>query len=127
MVTLTRYLYIKEDVMLSLLMAILEKNRDEALFWAYELYYSGFEELTCSYLYVTYKQSFYRSNPKLDKYMNRWSNQGLTNPFYVSAMVANLTSKARKFDIQYVLENSMPKNLQKKKPKSSKKPNSLSL
>ena len=113
MVTLTRYLYIKEDVLLSLLMAILEKNRDEALFWAFELYYSGFEELTCSYLYAIYKQSFYRYNPKLDKYMHYWSNQGLNNPFYISAMVANLTSKARKFDIQYVLENSMPKELTK--------------
>lgn len=39
----TRYLYSKEDVMHSLFISILNKNKDEALFWAYELYYSGFE------------------------------------------------------------------------------------
>jgi hypothetical protein len=39
----TRYLYSKEDVMHSLFLSILNKNKDEALFWAYELYYSGFE------------------------------------------------------------------------------------
>ena len=39
----TRYLYIVPDVYASLLDAIEQKKRDEALFWAYELYYSGFE------------------------------------------------------------------------------------
>jgi hypothetical protein len=39
----TRYLYIVPDVYASLLDAIENKKRDEALFWAYELYYSGFE------------------------------------------------------------------------------------
>jgi len=39
----TRYLYSKEDVTHSLFISILNKNKDEALFWAYELYYSGFE------------------------------------------------------------------------------------
>ena len=38
----TRYLYIKPDVYVSLYTAIVvDKKRDEALFWAYELYYSG--------------------------------------------------------------------------------------
>lgn len=41
--TLTRYLYDKEHVEFSLLCAIQERKREEALFWAYELYHSGFK------------------------------------------------------------------------------------
>ena len=37
----TRYLYIIDDVKSSLVISILEQNREEALFWAYELYFSG--------------------------------------------------------------------------------------
>ncbi len=39
----TRYLYNKEHVEFSLLDALRERNREEALFWAYELYHSGFK------------------------------------------------------------------------------------
>jgi hypothetical protein len=35
---LTRYLYIKDEVKLALLISILNKS-DDAIFWAYELYY----------------------------------------------------------------------------------------
>lgn len=42
--TFTRYLYEKTEVMHSLLFALLERRREEALFWTYELYFSGFEE-----------------------------------------------------------------------------------
>ena len=38
----TRYLYVKDEVRISLLVSILKKS-DDALFWAYELYYSGFK------------------------------------------------------------------------------------
>ena len=36
----TRYLYIKDEVKSALLISILNKS-DDAIFWAYELYYSG--------------------------------------------------------------------------------------
>jgi hypothetical protein len=41
-VIFTRYLYEKTEVLHSLLFALLDHCREEALFWAYELYYSGF-------------------------------------------------------------------------------------
>ena len=47
---LTRYLYIKEDVLMSLLISILEKNYDQGLFWASELYFSGFQEEVVEYI-----------------------------------------------------------------------------
>ena len=42
-IAFTRYLYEKNEVLHSLLFALLNHNREEALFWAYELYFSGFE------------------------------------------------------------------------------------
>jgi len=49
-IILTRYLYSKIDVKQSLLLALLEHNHEEALFWGYELYYSGFENDVFVYL-----------------------------------------------------------------------------
>lgn len=42
-IAFTRYLYEKTEVLHSLLFALLNRNREEALFWAYELYFSGFD------------------------------------------------------------------------------------
>ena len=48
----TRYLYAVLEVKQSLLIALLEKQLDEALFWAYELYYSGFTHNVYSYVFI---------------------------------------------------------------------------
>lgn len=56
-IAFTRYLYEKTEVLHSLLFALLNQNREEALFWAYELYFSGFEiELTewIRWIYATF-------------------------------------------------------------------------
>jgi hypothetical protein len=53
-VAFTRYLYDKTEVLHSLLFALLDHNRHEALFWAYELYYSGFEIELAEWLRWTY-------------------------------------------------------------------------
>jgi hypothetical protein len=42
----TRYLYLIDDVKSSLMLSILDRQREEALYWAYELYFSGIEEET---------------------------------------------------------------------------------
>ena len=42
-IAFTRYLYDKTEVMHSLLFALLNHKREESLFWAYELYFSGFD------------------------------------------------------------------------------------
>jgi hypothetical protein len=63
----TRYLYPKPDVKQSLLLALLENNTKEALFWAYELYFSGFEEDTVNYLTNIYEYYYKSENPDLDE------------------------------------------------------------
>jgi hypothetical protein len=43
-IILTRYLYVKEEVIHTLSMCLYTKKKEEAIFWAYELYYSGWME-----------------------------------------------------------------------------------
>ena len=66
----TRYLYIKVEVKQSLLLSLLEHNYDEALFWVYELYYSGFESEVFEYLNTIYEDFYQIKNPNLKKYIN---------------------------------------------------------
>jgi hypothetical protein len=65
----TRYLYEKEEVKISLMMCILNKKYEEAVFWAYELFYSGLSfELTELFLCIYY--DFYAVlNPNFEKYL----------------------------------------------------------
>lgn len=58
----TRYLYPKDQVYHSLFLAILEKNVKEALFWGYELYYSGFQPETIHYVYTLFEEVFMSCN-----------------------------------------------------------------
>jgi hypothetical protein len=58
-IILTRYLYVKDEVLFSLWKSILLKNIDEALFWGYELYYSGFQEETFVLLMKLYYEFYF--------------------------------------------------------------------
>ena len=66
----TRYLYLKVEVKQSLMMSLLDHNYDESLFWAYELYFSGFETEAFEYLYILYEDLYELKNPGLKKYIN---------------------------------------------------------
>lgn len=76
----TRYLYEFHQVQYSLQESILEKKREEALFWAYELYHSGFKEevwYLIKHLYLLY---YLEANPKfrpsLEKFYAKWRETG---------------------------------------------------
>jgi hypothetical protein len=64
----TRYLYVKEEVKLSLVLCILNK-KDEAIFWAYELYYSGFKSELIHLFWTIYYDFYYTLNPSFEKYL----------------------------------------------------------
>ena len=65
---LTRYLYIKEEVVAALLLALLDKREDCALFWAYELYYSGFQNETFAFLWSIYYDFYATLNPTFEQF-----------------------------------------------------------
>ena len=65
----TRYLYEKEEVGYSLVLSLLNKKEEESIFWATELYYSGFEDELYEFLWIIY-QNFYASlNSKFEHYL----------------------------------------------------------
>jgi hypothetical protein len=110
-ITLTRYLYIKEEVLISLTVAILEKNRDEALFWAYELYWSGFQEEVFEYLMSMFWELFESFNPRLRKFLQSQVDAWLQDPTKHSALgsiVRNLADKSRAFQIDTFILKTPP-------------------
>lgn len=69
-IVFTRYLYIKEEVVIALLIALLEKrSQDECLFWTYELYYSGFQEEIFQIILKIYYDFFATLNPSMESYI----------------------------------------------------------
>lgn len=75
--TLTRYLYIKDEVKYCILLSLLDKKSiDVVLYWVYELYYSGYEEELFEYVRYLYFDFYALSNPKfynfIDKQYSLW-------------------------------------------------------
>lgn len=87
----TRYLYVKEEVKLSLVLCILNK-KDEAIFWAYELYYSGFKTELIHLFWSIYYDFYYTLNPSFEKYLLKKLINNLnfdTNCENLLAMIVN--------------------------------------
>jgi hypothetical protein len=64
----TRYLYVKDEVRVALLVSILNKS-DDAIFWAYELYYSGFKNELLGLIWKIYYDFFATQNPTFEQYL----------------------------------------------------------
>ena len=67
-IVFTRYLYVKDEVYVSLLVSILNKS-DDSIFWALELYYSGFIKELLNLLWKIYYDFFATLNPTFEKYL----------------------------------------------------------
>ena len=65
----TRYLYVKDEIRIALLVSILQKNED-AFFWGYELFHSGFKIEVLQLLKKIYFDFFATTTPKYESYMN---------------------------------------------------------
>jgi hypothetical protein len=64
----TRYLYLKDEVKLALLVSILQK-KDEAIFWGYELYHSGYKNEVFEFIWKIYYDFFATLNPTFESYL----------------------------------------------------------
>uniref|UniRef100_A0A6C0DM20 Uncharacterized protein n=1 Tax=viral metagenome TaxID=1070528 RepID=A0A6C0DM20_9ZZZZ len=97
----TRYLYTKVEVKQSLMLSLLDHNYDESLFWAYEMYFSGFENETFEYLYILYEDLYEVKNTGLKKYIknvfNNWEQ--LKQDWLLGSIVMTLCYR------NYSLEN----------------------
>lgn len=119
-VAFTRYLYEKTEVLHSLLFALLNKQREEALFWAYELYYSGCEDELVGWIHWIYN-TFYAS---VDVWFREFMKINLARMWslhdkqerdcLIGTIVSNLAH--REFDIQYFAKTYMKLSFAETKP-----------
>lgn len=70
----TRYLYVYKEVEQSFIESIAEKNANEALFWGYEMYDSGFEEETIN-LVMKIQKDHYSNFPNLGAFLLKQLNK----------------------------------------------------
>jgi hypothetical protein len=99
----TRYLYIYQEAKCSLLFAILDKNREEALFWAYEIYYSGFQVQLIQFIIKIYTDFYSELNPKLGIFLEKKKDEWINSPHFdwtIGTMIINMIIRpfcARRF------------------------------
>jgi hypothetical protein len=74
----TRYLYIKQEVCLAIIISILNKSED-ALFWIYELYYSGFKQTIINLIWHIYYDFYAILNPGLESYLYQKTKKIILN------------------------------------------------
>lgn len=96
----TRYLYNKVEVKQSLFIALLNRRLDESMFWAYELYFSGFTTDVFEYIINVYREIYSLLNPKLvlfiEKMLIAWSDDK-TRDWTIGSIITTLIN--REYDI----------------------------
>ena len=105
----TRYLYDFHQVKYSLQESILDKKREESLFWAYELYYSGFQGCVWKLTFQIYSEFYAECNPQFNTYFQKnysnWQETG--DDLLLGTVVGTLAlrdtkpSEKKKFIILY--------------------------
>ncbi len=123
MLTLTRYLYPKEFVVLSFYNSMSSKKElNECLFWIYELYYSGFINDTFDAIFNCYFDFYALLNPKIIDFINKkvdlWKTK--KDDTIIGIIVKHLYSKKSNNDM-FLLNLSMSK-ITKKQIKKGPKP-----
>jgi hypothetical protein len=91
---LTRYLYNKTQVIESLQNAIDEKDYESALYWAYEIYYSGFEDEVVDFIMLLFENR-YKHHLKLRMYIRKKydENKITKDPTFVATILKNMQMK----------------------------------
>ena len=94
----TRYLYLKDEVKVALLLSILNKS-DDAIFWAYELYYSGYKNELFAFIWKIYYDFFATQNPTFAAYLSKKLNCKIIEDRLVSSIVQNLLIRSFNTDV----------------------------
>ena len=117
----TRYLYEKQEVEVALILSILQKKEEEALFWAYELYYSGFEFLLINLLWKIYFDFYALLNPGFQSYLLKKLDRScgyIEDPKILGSVIQNFVIRPFNVDI-FILRHiqnqfEMPTSIAKK-------------
>ena len=96
----SRYLYEVDEVKLSLMMSILDKRKEEALFWAFELFCSGFVTELGELLLNIYDDFYATLNPTFEKHVTNQTNITETDLYEI---ISNMITKQHNVDV-YLLK-----------------------
>ena len=102
----TQYLYIKEEVRIALLVSILNKS-DDSIFWAYELYYSGFKFELLNLIWKIYYDFFATLNPAYEQYLLKKHKELIMDSskvYIVSSIINDLLFRPFNSDV-FMLRN----------------------
>jgi hypothetical protein len=94
----TRYLYLKDEVKIALLLSILNKS-DDAIFWAFELYYSGYKNELFAFIWKIYYDFFATLNPSFATYLTKKLASKEIEDRVVSSIIQNLLIRSFNTDI----------------------------
>ena len=94
--TLTRYLYNKDHVVHSLLLSLLNRDREQAKFWIYEIYYSGFKQECFALVWKLYYQLYAGFFVNLEELLKRqtleWMDDN-TRDWTIGTIVENMARR----------------------------------
>ena len=105
---LTRYLYEKSYVEYSLLISLLERDSEKSLFWAYELYFSGFKTQVLSLIWKYYYLLYGCFHVRLERYMKKKTEQWLNNKknyIILGTIVFNMSTREPCIDSYLMMQN----------------------
>jgi hypothetical protein len=88
-----------DETLLALLIAILKKNKESALWWAYEIYYSGFKELLWRQIMFIYYDYFYVLNPNYKHVLEKYVKYLSTKPQIITIIISDLILQEYTLDV----------------------------
>lgn len=94
----TRYMYEKSEVEIALIIAILNKT-DDALFWAYELYYSGCITELIELLWKIYYDFYATLNASFEKYLYNKLKSGIIDAQIICSIINNFMIRPYTIDV----------------------------
>ena len=110
-VIFTRYLYDEASVCRSLASCLLKQNKEEALFWAFELYWSGFHKKTFTLLFQTVKIGLPNYSNLYETLYKLYMKKG-NSPELVALFVLNICSVAHACDDEFKQDSLYIKNVE---------------
>ena len=117
--TFTRYLYSRIEAKQSLFVSLLQRDISQALFWGYELYYSGFEEETYEFVKDIYHEIYEELNPDLnpfiDNMIEKWSIcDNVSNDSNLGSIIYTLSQ--RKYNLVSFVKSILNYSITKEHP-----------
>lgn len=99
-IQLTRYLYVKDEVILALILSVLQKD-NTAYFWAFELYYSGFQRELVNTFWSIYYDFFHTLNPSFENYLlNKLKNSNENDDdINIGNIIENFNIRSHNMDV----------------------------